>query len=1175
MLDGSRVFAVVAAFAVSAHAAVTNVIGTLNLTSDQTIDLVADETTVVSNLTGGAHTLTVQGTGRLVVHNFANPDARLVVGAGATLEGRCAVPAVCARAFFHVDACATNTLTFSLGGGTNLVSKWTDVRGGDHVYASARSGMNMPYVTTCYFNGRDVMDFGSIKQSNGGLQGWGGTLAWSTRCARPIEVFMVAGDTLDAKASINGNGGNQHRNNALFGTTDSSSETGIVGFRGNGATGETCELLNGSSLLWKNAKMNSFTVDGTANINPTTYRLPDGMHVISCYATNEAYIDGTGSADVAIDAFAAERSYYEQGGLRFGEYIVFTNVLSAAERAEVNGYLEGKWRTEQKVASLTLAAGAKVALPDGMNLVVNDIDDAGGIVTGPGRLTAAVSVHRGEMVLTDNVTIDVPADVTYTVESLSGYAWRLTKTGEGTLAIRNMASDKVKLTVAEGTFTIPSFGSPSEILPDAFFHVDASSAASFTTETRNGTNFVTRWNDVRGSGHPYAARTINGTTLGRNDPYLGVDETSGKTVVDFGTTYNGSTMTGGWGAALKWSETVTRPMDIFIVERHNADMRPVVIDGAANNKSGDPAYRNQTLLGISDMNSPSLVPGNPAKGHDSVPILLSGSTISGTAKPNFRVDCGSEMNRTAACAYYPGYDQHVYSIFPTDAGYINGESNIPFDAFACERRKVYGGQTLGEVIVFTNLLTAAQRDTVNRYLTLKWKGATLAELTLEEGASVSIPSGITLSPTVFVDRGGTVTGGGKIAPVVAKTSNTLVATGGAVVDDPLLAADAWFHVDASMTNMFGWSSASPTNVYCWSDVRGRASTLGNDQPDDGGRYAWAHNSHPWIIPGYTNGLAVLDFGPGFKPNIGMDDWRKTSMKWSEACWSPRTFLIVVEDHPGMKDWLDNSETWKSRNQSFVGNVSPAGPVDNPAFPIFGRPNRANASVNSAYVLSDYGKKATFYLDGTKVDTPTTTAFPDGLHLVSIETDEEQVLKGNQPCNTFACERSNLYGGQRLAEVLVFSNRLSAAERTRYEGLLKAKWFAGSPLGNTLASVAVTNGASYELKYQSLTVTNSLSLGGTLKAAAVSAPAAITLTEPSVIDAPLALPSSVTVTFAGARWEGYRKQTVKVLGATSVSGASNLVGRIDPNPRRRMAILEVREDGLYATFLAPGTCILFR
>ena len=45
---------------------------------------------------------------------------------------------------------------------------------------------------------------------------------------------------------------------------------------------------------------------------------------------------------------------------------------------------------------------------------------AGGIVTGPGRLTAAVSVHRGEMVLTDNVTIDVPADVTYTVESLSG-----------------------------------------------------------------------------------------------------------------------------------------------------------------------------------------------------------------------------------------------------------------------------------------------------------------------------------------------------------------------------------------------------------------------------------------------------------------------------------------------------------------------------------------------------------------------------------------------------------------------------------------------------------------------------------------------------------------------------------------------------------------------------------
>ena len=286
---------------------------------------------------------------------------------------------------------------------------------------------------------------------------------------------------------------------------------------------------------------------------------------------------------------------------------------------------------------------------------------------------------------------------------------------------------------------------------------------------------------MRGLDHPYAARTIDGTTYGYNDPYLGVDETSGMPVVDFGTTRNQTTLTDGWGAVLKWSEPVTRPMDIFVVERHSTDMRPFVIYGAANNITGNPAYRNQALLGTSDRNASSLVPGNPAMGHDSVPVVLSAASMVSTAGAIFRVDSGSEMNKTAVTAYYPGYDQHVYGIYPTSVDYLTGNSEIKFDAFAQERDNVFGGQTLGEVIVFTNLLTAAQRDSVNRYLTMKWKGATLAELTLEKDAVLSIPSGITLQPTVFVDRGGTVTGGGKIEPVVAKTSSTLGTTGGLTI----------------------------------------------------------------------------------------------------------------------------------------------------------------------------------------------------------------------------------------------------------------------------------------------------------------------------------------------------------------------------------------------------------
>ena len=790
---------------------------------------------------------------------------------------------------------------------------------------------------------------------------------------------------------------------------------------------------------------------------------------------------------------------------------------------------------------------------------------------------ATVTNMVGEIALNDNVTVDVPADATYVADSVSGYGWRLTKTGTGTLVVNSFLSDKVKLTVAEGTLEIPPVDALAELAADAFFHVDASEASSFVTEARNGTNFVTRWNDVRGDGHPYAARTIGSTTLGRNAPYLGVDPDSGRTVVDFGSTYNKTTRQDGWGAALMWSEAVTRPMDIFVVERHNADMRSVVINGAEQGITGNTAYRNQALLGGSTSDCSGLVPGNPSTGHDSVPVVLGMAPMSGTAQASFRVDCGPEMNYTAAQRYYPGYDQHVYGICPTASGYIDGSAEIKFNAFACERDYVYGGQTLGEVIVFTNLLTAAQRETVNCCLMRKWKGAVLAELTLEEGAVVSVSSGRMLAPKVFVSHGGTVTGGGRFAPAVTRTADAVVATCGKVVDDPLLAADAWFHVDASMTNLLGISSSAPTNVYCWSDVRGRKPSQGGDKPGDAGRYAWQGDSpaYPFLNVNYLNGLPVMDFGPIWVK--GDETGLKRKFEWSEICETPRHFVMVVGDNEDAKKRSDSAtgdSTHRQRNQAFIGNTCSQTTSSISGYPILGRKNRDNSTVNSAYYLSGVGNPS-FRCDGQHVASPLTAPFPDGMHIVTIRPDESRVASGDQRCDMFACERGYLYGGQRIAECLVFTNELSTAERDLLEGLLAAKWFAANPVESTLASVVVTNGASYELKYQSLTVTDSLVLGGTLKAATVSAPAAITLTEPSAVEGVLTLPSVATVAFEGDCWNLDSMETVKVLDATSVSGTPRLVGRIASNPSSRTVAVEARADGLYATFFPSGTYIIMR
>lgn len=808
-----------AAIGLSLQAAVTNVVGTLDLSADQTLDLADGLVTVVSNLTGGAHTLTVQGTGRLVVLRFSNPDARIEMESGTTLEARCAVPAVCAKAFFHVDACAVNTLTFSPENGTNLVSKWADVRGAGYPDASSVTFTHKPFITPCHYNGRDVMDFGPIWQKDN-LQGWGGTLKWSATCSRPIEVFMAAGDTPDAKAGVD-ESGSSHRNNVLFGHDAAS------GIRGNGSVGGTSELLlkNNTNPIYYQAKM-SFAVDGQA-CDATSYQLPDGMHVISCYATNQDYIDRTGSAtDAPISYFARERNLI-YGGLRIGEYIVFTNRLSASERDEVNNYFNAKWRTEQSVASLSLAAGSGVVLPDGMNLVVSgNYENDGATITGPGRLTPTGFVNIPEFTLNGDETLDVPAGATYTIGVLKGAGGLLTKSGAGSLVISLVKSANARFAVEEGSFTISPMVVPScdDIFAGACFHVDASVASSFVTTTVNGTNFVSRWNDVRGSGYPYATKPNN-----ENAPWIDADETTGKPVVDFGTTWNNSTRADGYGATLTWNEEIRRPMDVFIVERHNADMRQIVIDAAAEGQSGDVCYRNQALLGFAGSASAGFLPGEPASGHDSVAIIGYGSPLRGTANAQCRVDAGDEMSNAQAREYYPGYDQHVYGFYPTKNDYITGTSEIRFNAFANERGKVKGGQTLAEVVIFTNLLTAAQRDAVNTYLTLKWKPSVFEDLTQ---ADVAVVNGATydiswknLIVTNSLTLGGTVNVKSLSVPAAITLTESSTVGGALVVPDGdmniTLAGDFW-------TTSIG---KDPVKVLGATSISGSPRIVGGFEPE--------------------------------------------------------------------------------------------------------------------------------------------------------------------------------------------------------------------------------------------------------------------------------------------------------------------------------------------------------
>ena len=178
---------------------------------------------------------------------------------------------------------------------------------------------------------------------------------------------------------------------------------------------------------------------------------------------------------------------------------------------------------------------------------------------------------------------------------------------------------------------------------------------------------------------------------------------------------------------------------------------------------------------------------------------------------------------------------------------------------------------------------------------------------------------------------------------------------------------------------------------------------------------------------------------------------------------------------------------------------------------------------------------------------------------------------------FACERSNIFGGQTLGEVVIFTNLLTTAQRDAMNMHLTMKWKPSVFEDLAQADVVVTDGTTWDVGWMNLMATNSLVLGGgTLNVKSLSAPASITLTEPATVGGALVLPDGeVEVTFVGNEWISLlREGSVKVLGATSVSGSPRLVARFEPTPTNRTVTFSIGEDGIYASSRS-GLAIIIR
>ena len=1134
------------------------VIEELNLASNMTYVVISTATLTIKNVTGGAYRFAAQGYGTFVFEHIDNSDMSLAVVSTAHVKFRAAArPAACDSAFFHVDASDEETMTLSSLNGTNFVTRWSDVRGDGHPYAEKNSNSNCkgyPFAVNGYLNGRPVVDFGTLWQ-DGGLKGVGASQVWTEPCARPVEVFAVIGDTEDSSANVSGAAGVQYRNNSWYGHT---AET--TGYRGNGAVGTTCEILNSGALIRSRAAA-SFTVDGEA-VTATAFRpSADSMHVVSWYATNSAYVDGSGSGDAPINAFASERNR-ELGGIRIAEYIVFDELLSASDRADVVSYLTSKWQADVSdftVASITLSAdstsSAELILSGGAKVSVGTFYNDG-TVSGNGTITAARE-ERSLLTLSADRSIDVPAGSVCAIDHLADTGYRLIKTGAGKLVVNSVNASKTKIRVEEGVLEFMEVPSGTQTALDkAWFHVDASVADSMICEMHDGTNFVIRWSDVRGEGHPYAEKNPNSHCKGY--PFAVEGYLNGLPVVDFGTLWQDGGLSG-VGASQVWSETCTRPIEVFAVIGDTED------SSARVNGSAGVQYRNNSWYGSTSATTGYR--GNGAVG-TTCELLNGAAHINTRAAARFTVDGES----VTATEFRPSADSmHVVSWYATNAAYIDGSGSgdAPMDSFASERNMELGGIRIGEYVVFDRSLSAAEREALNTYLYRKWKSEVIVgELEVKEGASVSVPYGSTVRVRILRGDMPAVTGGTLLADLQMGAS--LVASS-SVTYDPLAQAEAWFHADASDSSSLTVASVvDGTNfVSRWSDVRGagvyatQASKTGFD---------------PYVTKAALNGLPVMDFGTTW--NTDKRDGYGAAMRWSETLARTMEIFVIEQHNDDMKSIIAGSTSTGPtvRNQAIIGANTSYQTL------LTGNPDGVNDSVSvigSSATIAGNNYAGRLLVDLEDKGLAKDANYHPGyeFHLYNIYMTGSTYLNDvtgtyTAPLNSFACERGNIYGGQRIAECLVFDRVLSSDERALYGGLLYAKWFNGSGAAVFYENATVPAGVTLELPYQALSLSGSLEIGGCVKAVSVAS-AAITVTGlDASVDGRLDLGTSGgVITLPGTEWDSLVYGEYRLIGASSVSGSiANWTVTMPDCPKKVAGAPVARSDGIYVSISRRTTGI---
>ena len=845
---------------------------------------------------------------------------------------------------------------------------------------------------------------------------------------------------------------------------------------------------NGSSNIWSAntstlIKNGATTLDAVA-VNGATTFLPDNeFHLVSVVTTGNT---GVGSLGNDRD--------YRSGGQQIAEVILFNRALSQAEQSTVDAYLMNKWFgviQPRRMADLTLAHGTRLVLPDAETMVVSNLTLSGEVwIEGPGKVSVTGALTQ-----------------TGTVHVVNG-----------------------------GGFSVANLGGSLEpkqplVAADPAFWVDACALTNAGAEgvvLENGTNFIVRWNDVRGAGYNFATNITH-------RPRLRLNDINGRPSVAFTRHYN---VVPSLSEALFWDQPMTDIRAVFMVVGTQEGGGILLGSSAAENTQD--FYRDAWLT-------------------PTAPLLKSGSSA---ALQNGLF----YLNGRRIYPLTEGYNGFFQLVEAYPAGPVRAS------AFAADRNVVNGNgcQRICEVILYNRVLSEQEKLNTAEYLMRKWldrgvpRETALSGFETVESAGDSEVSVAAETDYLGINR---YTGGGDLVKSGEGTlvlnsldiagreldvrEGTLVLKAG----DPAerVPTDAYLHVDASAAHTFSNVVVNGTNfVESWRHA------------DGGAVYANMRNTaprvRPHILTNALNGLPVVEFGPlltGTPVNALQCFLEYEVAGVDVACTNLRDAFVVIGSAAGGNTILG---TKTGSRHFWRGN------------------EYTNSLLHSSYAPLHLRLGET-RLNGAPV-TPTAVGLSGAYDLVAFST----YPGGGITTDGLAIDAYNRTGGQQLGEVLLFDRALTLRERLDIEAYLMKKWFDVATPGyetTAVGSLAVADGARLEIDGE-LSV-DGVSGGGTVEGdltlnngAVITATAAGGALSGLTVDGTVTVAGGGTVVVEGAS-DTLTSGLYAVLTCTSLVGDDGwLAGWTLTGAPSRFAAKLVADGGhLYLRLTPKGSLMMMR